>query len=158
MYEHEEVSNWFVAMPGCQLKPSPLERGDHLYRSSDPPSYAIEPYTPTVQPSNRIVIWHHPNCGACRNSEPIFSALEQNTDGFTVERRIATAEAVQSMVNANGHPHIVMLPTYDLIWPENGSQSVYGPDLRVTSVQNNNLSLLQQQVPSITRLLTPPSQ
>ena len=161
MYDNEdEWVHWFVATPGCPLGPSPLERGANLmYRESRESGSLSQPPSPPPPPTptSRIVIWHHPNCGACRNSEPIFSALEHNTDGFIVERRIATAEVVQSMVRPDGHPHITMLPTYDLIWSETGSQSVYGADLRVMSIQNNNLPLLRQQVPSLTKLLlTPP--
>jgi thiol-disulfide isomerase/thioredoxin len=147
-YEFEVVA-WCQPDRNCDVGPSPLERGAHL--SSDAPHSisggAALQYGITRNAS--IVIWHHPSCSACRNSEPLFSALEKNQDNFVVYRMVATPDIVRQMVDKEGNPHITMLPTYDLLWPHFGVNSVYGSNWRLVSVLPNDLSLLQSLLPSL---------
>ena len=150
--EYEYDYEWNL-MAHCVTRQSPLERGVYLSGSNtEEPSLS----TPPV-PVPTIVIWHSPSCNACLNSEPLFAALEANTDGFVVERRMATPDVIQTMVDSDGHQHITMLPLYDIIRPEVGSDSLYGKDLRLDSVRNNDVQELTRYVPSLT-LVTRPSQ
>ena len=154
-YEYECDHEWNL-MAHCATQQSPMESGVHLWvpHGTAPPP-AIETLDARY-PVPTIVIWHSPSCNACLNSEPVFAALEANTDGFAVQRHIATPEAIQSMVDSDGHQHIIMLPLYDIIWPQLGaSDSVYGKNMRVVSVRNNDVQELARYVPSL-KLATKP--
>lgn len=145
-----EMVAWFRSTDDCDIGPSPLERGSQLSGECLPPpsmEAAVRYGITSRRPS--IVIWYHPLCSACRNSKPVFTALEQNTDGFVVYTMVATPEIVREMVDTGGNLHLTMLPTYDIMWPHTGSDSVYGMDWKVVSILPNDLSLLQHYVPSL---------
>jgi hypothetical protein len=163
-YEHEHECGWNL-MVHCVTQQSPLERGVYLTAPNNPPPVSMyESFTPET-PTNEfakpnrptIVIWHSPSCNACINSEPLFVALEANTDGFSVQRRMATPDVIRTMIDADGHPHIVTIPLYDIIWPEMGSDSVYGKNMKLVSVRNNDVRELTRYVPSL-KIVTNTSQ
>ena len=106
-----------------------------------------------------VVIWHRPDCGACRLSEPLFRALEQNAFPMFVEvrRRVATRAALRR------YPaHLTSLPLYDFVWPDSGppppalarpaprgGPHPYGPAAAVESVRNNDVARIRQLVPAL---------
>lgn len=107
-----------------------------------------------------VVIWHRPDCGACRLSEPLFRALERSAlpPAFVeVRRRVATRAALRR------YPaHLTSLPLYDFVWPgggppppavarpaPRGGPHPYGADAAVETVRNNDVARIRQLVPAL---------
>ena len=90
----------------------------------------------------RIFIWYQKDCVACQNSRPVFDNLPRAAPGYAVQEVEATKEMLQR------YPHVQVVPLYDIVVPEQGSESPYGPDTKLTTVRND-LVALREQFPTL---------
>ena len=85
-----------------------------------------------------LLIWYREGCVACENSKDFFKALERNKSGYDVHRIEATDD--------NKLPHVLMVPMYDLVFPELGADSAYGPNTRLVSILNNDQTKVREYI------------
>lgn len=96
----------------------------------------------------RIFIWYQKDCISCQNSRPVFEALPRAAMGYTVQQVEATTDMVKRF------PHVLVVPLYDIVQPETGSNSPYGPNTRLRTIRND-LRALREEFPTLLPLLTP---
>ena len=99
--------------------------------------------------SARLIIWHQPQCIACRNSEDVFRGLGDaaRARGLSVHKVEATPELIRRF------PHVTVVPLYDLVSPgAPDSCSPYGPGTTLRTIRND-LGALRAEFPTLA--LTP---
>ena len=80
---------------------------------------------------------------ACENSRPVFDALPRAAPDYIVQEVEATREMLQRF------PHVQVVPLYDIIQPEAGSESPYGPNTKLRTIRND-MAALRELFPTLT--------
>ena len=78
-----------------------------------------------------VIVWYREDCVACKQSKDFFNEIIDNRQGFEVVLVQAT--------NENRMSHVLMVPMYDIVYPnETGGSSIYGKNTHFISVMNND--------------------
>lgn len=117
-----------------------------VLRDLAPPIDASRPF---------LVVWYRPGCQVCENEahQGVVRALERYgrevaRPPFSVHRVWATESRLEKF------PHVRAVPMYDLVVPEAGATSPYGPGLRLTTMHNERGRLLSE-FPGVTLPVAP---
>jgi hypothetical protein len=102
------------------------------------------PPWPVQRPT--LIIWYREDCVACKLNKGVFARLEEHPRSrsgldFAVVRVQATNEQMKRF------PHVVALPTFDLVHVTPGASSPYGPGTALRSIPNNARAPLESEFP-----------
>ena len=137
---------WSVCSAGRRPRPRPALQGEDAPRAEEQATegYVEAPPFPVNRPT--LIIWYREDCAACALNKAVFARLEANprsTGGteFAVVRVQATPEHLRRF------PHVLALPTYDVVRVTPGASSPYGPGTELCTIPNNARAPLEREFP-----------
>jgi hypothetical protein len=126
--------------PSCPARIGPPRPGD---AASAPDADDATVDVPATFARRTLIIWYLPTCAACNHAKGFMRRLEESPNDFAIVRVQATRGRLERF------PHVQTLPLFDLVFPEPGAASPYGPGTSLVTVRNYERRRLREYFPAV---------